>query len=433
MHIVQTQLQPCRAGATWTSPAARIRRRVCTRLLYGIILPVSFFSLIVSGCTSEHAAETVVPTASVAVVTRGNLASTLTVAGSFQPYQEVELHAKVSGFVRRVNVDIGDKVRVGEVLAVLEIPELNAQVSAAQAQVRHSKSEITRIQSEVSLAEANYAAVHAEYVRLSDAAKQRPGLIAEQELDDARAKDQDALAKINVAKASTDSATQQLGISRADQQRVQSLQDYSVITAPFTGVITMRYANVGSLIQAGTASETQSMPVVKVAQSDLLRLRMPVPEEDVPYIQIGGVVDITVKATGKVFPGKIIRFTRELDTSTRTMLVEVDVPNPDLILNSGMYAETTITLQQQNNVLTVPAGAVMKNHDQSYVLTVDTGHKVQKMNVTVGIQGANRVVITNGLSAGQTVIVSGQTNYDIGEVVRPIPSTISMPQTGGSD
>jgi membrane fusion protein, multidrug efflux system len=98
-----------------------------------------------------------------------------------------------------------------------------------------------------------------------------------------------------------------------------------------------------------------------------------------------------------------------------------------------MYAETTITLQQQNNVLTVPAGAVMKNHDQSYVLTVDTGHKVQKMNVTVGIQGANRVVITNGLSAGQTVIVSGQTNYDLGEVVRPIPSTISMPQTGGSD
>jgi multidrug efflux pump subunit AcrA (membrane-fusion protein) len=186
-------------------------------LLYGTILPVAFFSLIVTGCKSEHAAEIVVPTASVALATRGNLASTLTVAGAFQPYQEVDLHAKVSGFVRRINVDIGDKVRSGEVLAVLEIPELNAQVSAAQAEVRHSETEITRMQSEVSLAEANYAAVHAEYVRLSDAAKQRPGLIAEQELDDARAKDQDALAKINVAKASTDSATQQLGISRADQ------------------------------------------------------------------------------------------------------------------------------------------------------------------------------------------------------------------------
>jgi RND family efflux transporter MFP subunit len=369
----------------------------------------------------------------VALVTRGNLASTLTVAGAFQPYQEVDLHAKVSGFVHRINVDIGDKVKSGEILAVLEIPELNAQVAAAQAQVKHSESEIALMHSEISLAEANYAAVHTEYIRLSDASKQRPGLIAEQELDDARARDQNALAKINVAKASADSATQQLGISRGDRQRVQSLEDYSVITAPFTGVITMRYADVGSLIQAGTASETQSMPIVKLAQSDLLRLRIPVPEEDVPYIQIGSVVDFTVKATGDVFPGTIVRFTRELDTSTRTMLVEVDVPNPDLILNSGMYAETTITLQQQNNVLTVPAGAVMKNHEQSYVLTVDSDHKVQKTTVTVGIRGANRVAITSGLSAGQTVIVSGQTNYDVGEVVRPIPSTISMPQRGGND
>jgi RND family efflux transporter MFP subunit len=402
-------------------------------MLYGSILPVSFFSLTVSGCKSEHAAETIIPTASVALVTRGNLASTLTVAGAFQPYQEVDLHAKVSGFVHRINVDIGDKVKSGEILAVLEIPELNAQVAAAQAQVKHSESEIALMHSEISLAEANYAAVHTEYIRLSDASKQRPGLIAEQELDDARARDQNALAKINVAKASADSATQQLGISRGDRQRVQSLEDYSVITAPFTGVITMRYADVGSLIQAGTASETQSMPIVKLAQSDLLRLRIPVPEEDVPYIQIGSVVDFTVKATGDVFPGKIVRFTRELDTSTRTMLVEVDVPNPDLIFNSGMYAETTITLQQQNNVLTVPAGAVMKNHEQSYVLTVDSDHKVQKTTVTVGIRGANRVAITSGLSAGQTVIVSGQTNYDVGEVVRPIPSTISMPQRGGND
>jgi multidrug efflux pump subunit AcrA (membrane-fusion protein) len=233
MHIVQTQLQPGRAGATWTSPADRIRRRVCTFLLYGTILPVSFFSLTVSGCKSEHAAEKIVPTASVALVTRGNLASTLTVAGAFQPYQEVDLHAKVSGFVRRINVDIGDKVKSGEVLAVLEIPELNAQVSAAQAHVKHSESEITRMQSEISLAEANYAAVHAEYIRLSDASKQRPGLIAEQELDDARARDQDALAKINVAKASTDSATQQLGISRADRQRVQSLEDSCVFACPY--------------------------------------------------------------------------------------------------------------------------------------------------------------------------------------------------------
>ena len=102
----------------------------------------------------------------------------------------------------------------------------------------------------------------------------------------------------------------------------------------------MRYADVGSLIQAGTSSNTQSMPVVKIAQNDLLRLRMPVPEQDVPYIQVGGEAQVKVQATGKTFTGKIVRFTRELDASTRTMLAEIDVPNTDQALSAGMYAET---------------------------------------------------------------------------------------------
>jgi RND family efflux transporter MFP subunit len=201
-------------------------------------------------------------------------------------------------------------------------------------------------------------------------------------------------------------------------------------TTPFTGVITMRYADVGSLIQAGTASNTQSMPVVKVAQSDLLRLRMPVPEEEVPFIKTGGAVSIKLQATGKTFTGKIIRFTRELTTSTRTMLAEVDVPNPDLTLSTGMTAQTTIVLQAQKSVLTVPAGAVLKGEGQASVLVVDTDNKVQKVPVTLGIQSPNRIEITQGLSEHQSVIVSGQTNYQPGQVVRPQLSTISMPKQG---
>ncbi|HTF65937.1 MAG TPA: biotin/lipoyl-binding protein, partial [Edaphobacter sp.] len=175
--------------------------------------------------------------ASVSRVARENLSSTLTVAGQFQPYQEVELHAKVSGYIRRINVDIGDRVRIGQVIATLEIPELNAQLIGAQAQVRHSQSEIARAQNEVAGAESNHAALHAAYTRLEQAAKERPGLIAEQELDDARAKDQDSEARINIAKSAWEAAKEQLGISRADNQRVQSLSDYSVVTAPFNGVI----------------------------------------------------------------------------------------------------------------------------------------------------------------------------------------------------
>lgn len=399
-------------------------------VLQGALL-IAFPCLIFSGCKEKKAKPAPPATASVAPVTRGDLSSTLTVAGEFQPYQEVELHAKVSGYIRRINVDIGDRVKNGEVIATLEVPELNAQVAASEAEIRHSQSEIGRAQSGVALAQANYVAFHAAYTRLAEASKRRPGLVAEQELDDSRAKDQDAAAKVDVAKSALEASQEQLGISKADHQRVAALQGYSIVTAPFTGVVTMRYADVGSLIQAGTASNTQSMPVIKLAQSDLLRLRMPVPEEDVPFIKIGGSVQIKLVAADKTISGKIVRFTRELTTSTRTMLAEVDVPNPDLTLSTGMTAETTIVLQSQKDVLTVPAGAVLGKDRRAHVLIVDAENKVQDVPVTLGIQGSDRTEIKSGLEEHQSVIVSGQDNYEPGQIVHPKLSTISMPQQGG--
>src|SRR6204780_1813143 len=357
--------------------------------------------------------------AAVVAVIRGNLASSISIAGQFQPYQQVDLHAKVSGYIRWIKVDIGDRVRQGEVLATLEVPELQNQVEGAQAEVRHSQSDITRAQSEVLSAESAYSAVHAEYTRLEEASKERPGLIAEQELDDARAKNQQAAAQVGVAKASLDAMQQQLGVSRASRSRLETMSRYEQIVAPFTGVVTKRYADTGTLIQAGQDNNTNTLPVVQVAESGLLRLRMPVPESDVPYIQVGGDVQVTVSATGHTFAGKIIRFSRALDTNPRTMLTEVDVPNRDLSLNPGMYAETTIQLLQKNDALILPVQAVVQNGDQSYVLAVDATNHVEKRNVTLGIQTSNRVEITSGLQAGNNVIASGQTGYQPGEVVSP--------------
>lgn len=357
--------------------------------------------------------------AAVVSVVHGNLTSSLTIAGQFEPYQQVDLHAKVSGYIRSIKVDIGDQVHQGEVLATLEVPELQDQLQGAQADVRHTESEIERAQSEVVSAQSTYSALHAEYTRLAEASKQKPGLIAEQELDDARAKDQQAGAQIGVAKASLDAMRQQLGVSSATSHRYQTLSNYEQIVAPFTGVVTMRYADTGSLIQAGQDSNTQTLPVVQVAQSDLLRLRMPVPESDVPYIRIGGTVQVTVNATGHKFTGKIIRFARALDTNTRTMLTEVDVPNPDLTLSPGMYAETRIQLQQRNDTLILPAQAVLQSGDQAYVLVVDATNHVEKRNVTLGIQTANRTEITSGLRVGESVIASGQTSYQPGDLVSP--------------
>ena len=357
--------------------------------------------------------------AAVVAVERGNLASSLTVAGQFQPYQQVDLHAKVSGYIRWIKVDIGDRVRLGQVLALLEVPELQDQVEGAQAEVRHSQSDITRAQSEVVSAESTYSAVHAEYTRLEEASKERPGLIAEQELDDARAQDRQAAAQVGVAKASLDAMQQQLGVSRATRSRLETMSRYEQIVAPFTGVVTKRYADTGSLIQAGQDNNTQTLPVVEVAESDLLRLRMPVPESDVPYIQVGGDVQVKVSATGRTFAGKIVRFSRALDTNTRTMLSEVDVPNHDLSLSPGMYAETTIQLQQKKDALILPAQAVVQNGDQSYVLVVDATNHVEKRTVALGIQTSNRGEITSGLQAGDNVIAAGQSGYQPGEVVSP--------------
>lgn len=401
--------------------------------LTGVSVLITLACFVSTGCKSSNSQATslAIAGASVARVTRGDLASTLTVAGQFQPYQQVDLHAKVSGYIRHIGVDIGDRVRTGQVIATLEVPELNAQLMGAQAEVRHSQSEIDRVKSQVVGAESSHAALHDAYMRLAQAARQRPGLIAQQELDDALAKDQNSEASIDVAKAALEATEEQLGVSNADKQRVQALADYSIVTAPFNGVVTKRYADTGSLIQAGTASNTQAMPVVQLAQSDVLRLRMPVPESDVPYIQNGGTVQVKVQATGKSFIGKIVRFARALDPSTRTMVTEVDVANPTLELSPGMYAETVISLQQRNNILMVPIRAVVQGDSQSYVLVLDKNNRVQKKIVTLGVQGADRAEITSGLKEGDVVIVSAQSNYQVGQTVSPRFESVSMPSEAG--
>jgi len=383
--------------------------------------------LLLAGCAKQLAQDVspeadTLPAASVVQAVRSSIASRLRVAGQFIPYQDVDLHAKVSGYIRRINVDIGDRVHAGEILAVLEVPELDAQLAGAKAEVRHTESEIRRAQSEVTRAESTHAALHAAYTRLQQAADQRPGLVAQQELDDARAKDQNSEAQIEVAKAAVEAARQQLGVSNADNLRVQTLSNYSMVIAPFNGVVTMRYADVGSLIQAGTASNTQSMPVVQVAQSDLLRLRMPVPESDVRFIKAGAPVRIRVTALRRSWSGKIVRFTRALDMNTRTMIVEVDVPNRDLTLSPGMFAETEINLQQHGSALNVPAQAVVRDGDKAFILIVNGAHRVEKRLVVTGIEGDNRIEILSGIRPGDSVIVSGQSSYQPDQHVRPQPA-----------
>ncbi len=357
------------------------------------------------------------PVVSTATAHTGEIANQLTVAGIFQPFQEIDVHGKVSGYIRHIYVDIGDKVRQGQTLAVLEVPELQAQVVGARAGVSQSQENIARLQSEVAREQSMYAAAHAAYVRLKLASDQQPGLVAAQELEDAQARDKTAAAQVDAAKSAVAAAQGQLGVARAENLRVGSMADYATITAPYTGVVTMRYADTGSLIPAGTA-EGLSQAVVRLAQSDVLRLRMPVPEQDVPMVHIGSTVRVHVQATGQDFAGTVIRFTRDVSNATRTMLTEVDVNNPTLALTPGMYADVTFNLQEKPNALIVPASAVIQG-DQPAVMLVDANDQVEKRPIVLGIASANSQEVTGGLNPGDRVIIGGLSSLQPGEKVTP--------------
>lgn len=375
------------------------------------------------GSSPSVSADAPVP-AAVVQVRRSPLSNTLSIAGEFLPYQEVELHAKVAGYIRNINVDIGDHVHKDQVLAVLEIPELVAQLEAASAGVRHSQDEITHAQNEVSRAEADHEALHAAATRLRQASEARPGLIAEQELDDAVAKDRSTGAQVESAKSALSASRQQLEVSQADRQHYAALSEYSRITAPFDGVVTWRYADTGSLIQAGT-SNVSSMPVVKLSQVNVLRLRIPVPESLAASVHDGEPADIRVKATDEHFSGKIIRSTDSLDRSTRTMQVEVDVPNQDYKLTPGMYADVSLRVQNDPNALTLPLQAINRGADKTTVLLVNSQNHVEEREIHTGIEGADRIQIVSGLNEGDRVIVGNLGAYRPGQHVDPKMSTMA--------
>ena len=387
------------------------------------------------GAGRSEARGTNIPSARIAIAQRGDIAHVLTLAGQFQPYQVVDVHPKVSGYMARINVDIGDIVRQGQTLAVLEVPELRAQLQGTAFDLEQTKEEITRAQHEVSLAEANYTALHAASDRLKQAAAARPGLIALQELDDAQAKDLAAEAQVDAAKSAMAAAQQHSSAARAENQRVQALENYTNVTAPLAGVVVWRYADTGALIQGGTTTNDQALPIVRLSQSTLLRLRIPVPEDDVQYVHEGDSLDVRVDAINRSFTGKIVRFTRDVSFETHTMETEVDVENRDLSISPGMYANTMLHLAHVENVVTIPVEALVLKERQETVYVLDSANRVHIRNVEVGLEGSRLAEIKSGIDPGERVLVGGQEQIQEGEEINPIPSpspaSETVQQSGG--
>ena len=405
-----------------------LRRNHKLLALGGAFLCLAIAILIVSrvragGSSRSHDGSDAAP-AAIAIAKRAAIGSAFSVAGEFLPYQEIEMHAKVSGYVRKINVDIGDRVKTGQVLAVLEVPELMAQLQGAGAGVRHSQQEIERAQNEVTRDQAQYAALHANAVRLEQANQARPGLIAQQELDDAQAKDRASAAQVESAKSALSAARQQLEMSQATNTQVSAMSDYTRIVAPFDGVVTWRYADTGALVQSGT-SNSNSAPVVKLAQVNLLRLRIPVPESLAASVRVGQPADVAVQATGEHFTGHVTRFTAALDRTTRTMQVEIDVPNETYKLQPGMYANVALQTQSRPNALTIPVQAVQHHDGKASVLIVDQQNRVQPREIQTGLEDPNYVEVLSGLSEGERVIVGNFGSFQPGQVVVPKVTTFN--------
>jgi RND family efflux transporter MFP subunit len=369
-----------------------------------------------NGAKHVEASEAAV-TVGVTRVVKKSLGREITLSSELVPFQEIDVYAKESGYVKKLDVDYGSHVKAGQVIAVLEIPELEAQLQEDQAEIKNANNQVVRAQHELGRYQAQYNALHLEYTRLNGVFQSQPGLVAQQEVDDAQGKDLAAASQVDAGQAALEAAQSQLGAVQAKLIHDQSLFDYSKITAPFPGVVTQRYANLGTLVQGGTTSSTQAMPIVRLSEDDLFRLVIPVPESYVQFIHIGDPVAVSVPSLNRTLPGKVARFSVDVREDTRTMHTEVDVPNPKHVLVPGLYADAQLSLDKRQGVPTVPVQALSREGSRTTVLVVNQEGELEQRSVQLGLQTATDVEIASGLNAGELVVVSDRSGLKPGEKV----------------
>ncbi|MGA8014245.1 MAG: efflux RND transporter periplasmic adaptor subunit [Candidatus Acidiferrales bacterium] len=369
------------------------------------------------------------PHVAVAKVTRQDLSSTLNIASEFLPNQEVTVYAKVSGYIRKLDVNWGTRVRQGQLLAVLDIPELQQQVQQDEAAARRSEQDVSRAKEELSRAESVYNVAHLTYSRLTDVQKTRPELVAQQEIDVAQGKDLEASAGVSSAKDSLAASDEALIGAKAALERDKAMYSYSRITAPFDGVVTEIDAYTGALLPAGTSSNKGDQALCHLAEDRVLRLVIPVPESAVPDIRSGTSVEVRVPVLTKVFQGIVARVSDQVDLSTRTMHAEIDVPNANFVIVPGMYAEASLVLKEKHGALAVPVQALDRQEGRVTVFAVDKSNKIEERQVQTGIETPNLVEVVSGLDENDLVVVGNRSQLRTGTTIQP--KLVSSGLTGG--
>jgi multidrug efflux pump subunit AcrA (membrane-fusion protein) len=343
---------------------------------------------------------------------RKDVTQSITLPGDLVGFYEAALHSKVTGYLRKVLVDKGDWVKEGQILATIEVPELDQNLARALAQLEIAKLTWERM----------------DRVRTTD-----PKLVAKEDVDIAYSKFMEA---------------------KASEGELETMVGYTSIVAPFDGVITGRFADPGALIRAGggdfgisgsgvvvspSATEgagghlTGGGPVLTEARIDKLRVYIYVPEREAAFVKIGQPATLTLRAfPGKIFPVRVTRFASSLDLATRTMLTELDIENPNHRFYPRMYADVTLVLAQHPNAIEVPRGAIYGlGQPNPWVYSVADG-KIRKLTVTTGITDGINVEITSGLDGNEMVVSTPDPSLAVGEPVRMLDETPSGERTQSS-
>lgn len=328
----------------------------------------------------------------------------MTLPASVEALDQATLYAKVSGYLKWIKVDKGDRVKKGEVLAQLEIPEMDKQYQSALAALRQAQAEAERAQAEARLKQVTFK-------RLADVRQAKPDVLPQQDVDVARG-------AFEVAQGDAKLAQAKIELARAEMGRLEALGEYAKIAAPFDGVVTARYVDPGALIQQGTNSTGN--PVVTVASMDVVRVYVHVPETNVSYVDRGKPALVLLNALpGTGFPGKITRFANALDPQTRTMKTEIDLPNPGHRILPGMYGTAQLELAGEEEALYIPDPSLRRDAEgRPFVYTVEEG-RIHKVPVETGLDDGSMIQV-KGLRGEATVVLSGTANLEEGLAVKTV-------------
>lgn len=384
----------------------------------------------------SHQEEESIPAVSVARARRAPAEADLVLPGNITALTEASIYARAAGYLKSRRVDIGDRVRAGQLLAEIDAPDLDSQVHQGRANVSQAEANLGQMQAALEQRQSQQRLAKVQLDRWTVLVNK--GVLAKQELDQKQADYESAVANVDAAKANVVAAAQAVRSAQANLQRLIDLQGYELLRAPFTGVITARNVDVGALISAnGSSQGTSTTPgassggeLFREAQIGVLRIMVNVPQSDASTIAIGQPAQVNVEQlAGRPFPGKITRTSESLDPNTRTLLTEVQVANPQQVLLPGMYAQVKFELNRSQPPLLVPGDSLVTRASGSLIATLDPEHHVHFLKVSVGRDFGTEIEILSGLPDNAVVVVNPSDDVREGALLKP--NFVATPATRG--